>query len=71
MPFDIVQDVVVTAVALTAALLVFRRVFATVRPGGAEPPCASCPSAKAHGRIPQASPVVKPMTFVRGDHASS
>jgi hypothetical protein len=46
MPLDFVQDGLVTLAALAAGALVFRRVFAFVRPG-AKPGCANCPSGSA------------------------
>lgn len=45
MTIELAQDLVVTCVALFAAFVVLRRVFAFVRPGKAAGGCASCGSA--------------------------
>lgn len=39
------QDALVTAVALWAGVILFRRVSGFVRPKSAAPGCANCPSA--------------------------
>jgi hypothetical protein len=46
----LLQDVVATAVAMWAGWIVFRRVAGIVRPKGAEPGCANCPTAAAARR---------------------
>lgn len=68
MNLELLQDAVVTLLALGAAILVVRRVFAVVQPASGEPACASCPSAEAHGQKPEsATEAAKPLTLVRGD----
>jgi hypothetical protein len=66
---EILQHALVTVVALGAAATIVRRVFASIKPGkGPQAACASCPSAKSHGRTPQAAaatPDVQPLTLVR------
>jgi len=65
---ELLQDAVVTLVALGAAWIVFRRVFGLVASrGGASPACDSCPSAAAHGHRPPAAGdgEVRPLTLVR------
>ena len=57
----LLQDVVVTAVALWAGWIVFRRVAGFVRPKGAKPGCASCPTAAA--RRPSADE--HPLAFLK------
>jgi len=47
---DFAQDLVAATVAVAAAVVVFRRVFGFVRPGGG-PACANCPSAKRSGTV--------------------
>jgi hypothetical protein len=42
---ELLQDAIVTAVALGALAFLVRRVFGLVRAGRTEPRCASCPSA--------------------------
>ena len=73
---DLLQDVVVTLVALAAVGILFRRLIGFARPGadGAAPACANCPSAAGacHAPAPSSastpgpSPgVERPLVFVR------
>ena len=64
-PRCLVQDAVVTIVALWAGWIVFRRVAGFVRPKGAKPGCANCPTAtvarraagrRASARLHQVAP---------------
>ena len=58
----LLQDAVVTAVALWAGVIVFRRVAGFVRPTGAKPGCASCPTATVARRPP---PDEHPLVFIK------
>ena len=75
---DLLQDVVVTLVALTAVGILFRRLVGFARPAaaGAAPACANCPSAAGACHTPAAalvststpvpsSGVERPLVFVR------
>jgi hypothetical protein len=53
------QDAIVTAVALWAGWIVFRRVAGFVGPKRSEPGCANCPSAaKPAAPVPAEHPLV-------------
>ena len=56
---DLLQDVVVTVVALAAVGILFRRLFGFARPAadGAAPACANCPSAAGACHTPTPNPV--------------
>ena len=73
---DLLQDVVVTLVALAAVGILFRRLIGFARPGadGAAPACANCPSAAGachapaitSASTPGPSPgIERPLVFVR------
>lgn len=75
---DLLQDIVVTVVALAAMAILFLRLigFARATPDGAAPACANCPSAAGACHTPAASPpsastpepsqgVERPLVFVR------
>jgi hypothetical protein len=73
---DLLQDIVVTLVALTAVGILFRRLVGFARPAadGAAPACANCPSAAATCHTPAPSSastrepsqgVDRPLVFVR------
>jgi hypothetical protein len=65
---ELLQHIIVTLVALTAAAVVFRRVAGVVRsPRRQSTPCANCPSASEHHpeAAAAASSTVKPLTLVR------
>lgn len=47
MPMPLLQDALVTLVALVAAVVLFRRVAGFARPSDATPGCDNCPSAAA------------------------
>ena len=77
-PMDLLQDVVVTLVALAAVGILFRRLIGFARPGpdGAAPACANCPSAAGACHSPASAPmststpvpssgVERPLVFVR------
>jgi hypothetical protein len=62
---DYLQDAVVTAIALWAGVVVFRRVAGFVRPTGqTKPGCANCPSAQSTPRPPLGAEE-RPLVFVR------
>lgn len=63
---EILQHAIVTLAAAGAAWVVVRRVVGVVKPTGGSS-CASCPSARAHGKLPAASSSAEthPMTLVR------
>lgn len=58
----LLQDAVVTAVAIWAGWIVFRRVAGFVRPKSAAPGCANCPSATG-ARAPSADQ--HPLVFLK------
>lgn len=70
-PMDLLQDGLVTAIALGAMAILFRRVVGFARPpAGASPACANCPSAAracntdtSPSAVPQAAE--HPLVFVR------
>lgn len=75
---NLLQDIVVTLVALAAMAIVFRRLigFGRPAPDGSAPACANCPSAAGACHAPAASPrsastpepsqgVERPLVFVR------
>ena len=75
---DLLQDVVVTVVALAAVGILCRRLFGFARPAadGAAPACANCPSTAGACHTPAVSPlsastpepsqgVEHPLVFVR------
>lgn len=75
---NLLQDIVVTLVALAAMAILFRRLigFGRPAPDGSAPACANCPSAAAACHTPAASPrsastpdpspgVERPLVFVR------
>ncbi len=70
MPMDLLQDAIVTLVAVAAAVVLFRRLAGFARPADAAPGCASCPSG---GGSCQAAPPAEapaadtehPLVFVR------
>jgi len=75
---NLLQDIVVTLVALAAMAILFRRLigFARPAPDGAAPACANCPSAAGACHTPAAAPlsastpgpsqgVERPLVFVR------
>ena len=73
---DLLQDVVVTLVALTAVGILFRRLIGFARPAtdGAVPACGNCPSAAKACHTPALSAtstlgpspdVERPLVFVR------
>ena len=75
---DLLQDIVVTLVALAAGGILFRRLigFARPAPDGSAPACANCPSAAGACHTPAAAPpsastpvpsqgVERPVVFVR------
>jgi hypothetical protein len=68
---ELVQHVIVTLAALSAAGIVVRRVFGAIAPGSrSASPCDSCPSAARHGKLPQVPaeavvPSAQPMILVR------
>ena len=77
-PMDLLQDVVVTLVALAAVGILFRRLIGFARPAsdGAAPACANCPSAARACHTPASAPlspatpappsgVERPLVFVR------
>lgn len=57
MPFELIQHIVVTLVAIGAATVIVRRVAGVVRTSGPQAKCSSCPSAAAHSRSQQESPL--------------
>lgn len=65
---ELLQHVLVTVVAFSAAAVIFRRVTGIVRPSRREStPCANCPSASRHhtGESVATPPAAKPLTLVR------
>lgn len=56
------QDAVVTAVALWAGVILFRRVSGFVRPKSATPGCANCPSASGS---PAPAADEHPLVFIK------
>jgi hypothetical protein len=68
---ELAQHVVVTLAALSAAAIIFRRVFGAVAPSRRSgSPCDSCPSAALHGKkapVPSesAKASTQPMIVVR------
>jgi len=75
-PMNLLQDVVVTLVALAAMGILFRRLIGFARPAadGAAPACGNCPSAAGtchtpaplSASTPEASPGgERPLVFVR------
>lgn len=58
----LLQDAVVTAMALWAGWIVFRRVAGFVRPKGSTPGCASCPTATVARRPPADE---HPLVFIK------
>ena len=56
---DLLQDVVVTVVALAAVVILCRRLFGFARPSadGAAAACANCPSAAGTCHTPTPNPV--------------
>jgi hypothetical protein len=66
---ELLQHALVTIVAFGAVAVIVRRVAGTFGSSrsAATPPCANCPSAKAHGNVssPALSSDAKPLTFVR------
>ena len=75
---DLLQDVVVTVVALAAVVLLCRRLLGYARPSadGAAAACANCPSAARACHTPASAPlspstpappsgVERPLVFVR------
>ena len=61
MGFELLQDILVTIVAIGATTVIVRRVAGVVRTPGCAPKCSSCPSA---ARTPQ-PPQTVPLTVIR------
>jgi hypothetical protein len=68
---ELVQHVIVTLAALSAAGIIVRRVFGAIAPGRrSASPCDSCPSAARHGKLPHmpaesATPSAQPVILVK------
>ena len=69
MALELLQHIIVTALAIGAGYIIVTRVFSVVRPSGGTAKCANCPSADAHGQAPSrvVAEETKPLTLVRGD----
>ena len=62
MGFELLQDILVTIVAIGATTVIVRRVAGVVRTPGCAPKCSSCPSA---ARPTPQPPQAVPLTVIR------
>ena len=62
---ELMQDVIVTLVAIAAAYVVVRRVFLMVGPGNGSPKCDSCPANDGIAEQVNDASTAKQLTLVR------